>query len=174
MCYFDKFNIGNNNNYIEYIFNIEEPRIIKLLSYDKDDNFLFNKNEEIGDYLDLYINNNKINFCTKYNFKKIGKYQIKSNCERELIHVKKIFSKCYFSTFLNLLNFNTNNNNDNDMSDLFSDYSSLTSLNLSNFNTNKINNMECIFDGVPVYCKIITKSNKLLNKFKNDSILKYN
>ena len=43
--YFNEFKIGNSKNYIEFIFNIEKPRIIKLLNYDK--NFLFDKNEEI-------------------------------------------------------------------------------------------------------------------------------
>ena len=81
--YFNEFKIGNSNNYIEYIFNIKKPKIIKLLNYDKNNNFLFDKNEEIGEYFDVYINNNKINYCFEYNFKKIGKYQIKINWKKK-------------------------------------------------------------------------------------------
>jgi hypothetical protein len=53
-------NLKNSNNYIEYIFNIKNKEIIKLLNYDK--KFLFDKNEEIGEYFDIYIDNKKINF----------------------------------------------------------------------------------------------------------------
>ena len=47
--YFNEFKIGNSNNYIEYIYNIKNPGIIKLLNYDKSNGFLFDKNEEIGE-----------------------------------------------------------------------------------------------------------------------------
>ena len=66
-------NLKNSNNYIEYIFNIKNKEIIKLLNYDK--KFLFDKNEEIGEYFDIYIE--KINFCTQYNIKKLVNMKLK-------------------------------------------------------------------------------------------------
>ena len=86
----------------------------------------------------MYVNNNKINFCMEYNFKKIDKYLIKINCKRKLIHTKNMFYKC----------------------------SSLTSLNLSNFNTNNVTNIWYMFDGLNKDCKLICNDKKIINNFK--------
>ena len=58
------------NNYIVSNFNITNPAITKLLNYDKNERFLF---EEIEEYFDIYVNNEKIDYCSEYNFKKNGK-----------------------------------------------------------------------------------------------------
>ena len=117
--------------------NIEEPKNIKLLNYDKNNNFLFDKNEEIGEYFDIYINNNKINYCFEYNFKEIGKYQIKINWKKKLINTKNIFFDCCSLTSLNLSNFNTNNVTN--MSNMFYGCSSLKKENVKiNKNEKKI------------------------------------
>ena len=96
------------------------------------------------------MNNKKINFCVRYNFNKIGKYEIKINCKRELINAKHMFYECSSLTSLDLSNFNTNNVTS--MYCMFSDCSSLTSLNLSNFNTNNVTNMSYMFS----YCSSLT------------------
>ena len=68
---------------------------MKLLHYDKSNSFLFDKNEEIGEYLDIYINNKKINFCIEYNFETKGKYEIKINFKRELININQFKIKIH-------------------------------------------------------------------------------
>ena len=112
----------------------------------------------------MYVNNKKINFCIEYNFKKIGKYLIKINCKRKLIHTKNIFSYCSSLTSLNLSNFNTNNVNN--MSYMFYDCSSLTSLNLSNFNTNNVKDMSEIFPNIKKNkCELICYYDNLKKEF---------
>ena len=80
--------------------------------------------KQIKDNCELYLNGKKLDFSFEYIFKEEGIYIISIDFKNFLININYMFYNC----------------------------SSLTSLNLSNFNTNNINNMECIFDGIPVYC----------------------
>ena len=112
---------------------------------------------------ELFLNENKIDFCEKYQLPKEGKYIIKIIFHIPLININRIFRDCITLLSIDLSNFNTNNvnnmsnmfyncssltslsnfnnNNVNNKSNMFFNCSSLTSLNLSNFNTNNVNNM---------------------------------
>ena len=83
----------------------------------------------------MYVNNNKIN-DVKYNISKKGKYKLKIIVTKSLINMSQMFSDC----------------------------SSLTSLNLSNFNTNNVEDMTDIFYGLNGNCDVITLDNHLLEE----------
>ena len=79
------------------------------------DTYLYkNKKEEVKKYIEIYLNNKKIDL--EYKFKEIKEYKILIKFKRPL----------------------------NNMSEMFYNCSSLTSLNLSNFNTNNVNNMSLL------------------------------
>ena len=86
----------------------------------------------------LYLNYKKIN-DNYYIFSKIGNYKLKLLFKQYLI----------------------------DMSNMFSNCSSLTSLNLSNFNTNNVIDMNNIFLGINRSCNLICNDYKIINQFKN-------
>ena len=81
--------------------------------------------KEIKDKCEIYINENKIDFCYKYELE--GKNIIKIKCINSLNNINFMFFSCSSLTSLNLSNFNTNNVKD--MSYMFRNCSSLTSLN---------------------------------------------
>ena len=58
-------------------------------------------------------------------------------------------------------------NNITDMSNMFSNCSSLTSLNLSNFNTNNVNNMSEMFSDCSSLTSLNTKDERILKEWKN-------
>jgi surface protein len=88
--------------------------------------------EKMKEYFKIHINNKRIKSNLQYNFPRKGEYKIK-------IEIKKLL---------------------NNMSDMFSDCSSLTSLNLSNFNTNNVEDMNHMFYHIPESCKIIHDDKK--------------
>ena len=158
-CFAKKINLnlGTYINYIiEYIHKNDKNEIICEYNIEKDDimkeiqilNFnnnifslLFKNNLE--KYCDLYLNDEKIEFCWKYKFKKEGKYKIKIISKRLLNDMSCMFYYCSSLTSLDLSNFITINVKN--MSYMFSDCSSLTSINLSNFNTKNTNDMSFMF-----------------------------
>ena len=91
------------------------------------------------EYFEIYLEDNKIDFCFEYNFENQKKYKIKIKCIKLLNNMSDMFSYCSSLTSLNLSNFNTNNVNI--MSGMFSHCSSLTSLDFYNFNTNNVKYM---------------------------------
>ena len=65
--------------------------------------------KEIKDKSELYLNNQKIQFCFKYKFEKEGKNTINIIFNNLLKNTNFMFSGCSSLTSLNLSNFNTNN-----------------------------------------------------------------
>ena len=78
-------------------------------------------------YIEIYLNNKKIDFCYKYKFPKDGKYKIEIIIKNPLLNTNYMFYNLKKLSSLNLSIFNTNN--DKDMNNMFSGCSSLTSLN---------------------------------------------
>ena len=121
-----------------------------------------NNEKEIKENCELYLNENKIDFCYKYKFDKEGKYTIKIIFKKPLININYIFFDCNKLLSIDLSNFNTNNVTN--MSYMFFNCSSLTSLNLSNFNTNNVNNMNHMFSN----CSSLTSLN--LSNFNTNNV----
>ncbi len=65
--------------------------------------------KDLRDNYELYLNNERINFCVKYNFLKEGKYIIKIMCKKPLFNINHMFCYCSSLTYLDLSNFITNN-----------------------------------------------------------------
>ncbi len=99
--------------------------------------------EELRENCILYLNDQKIDFCFKYEFKKEGKYIIKIICKKPLKTTNYMFCECSTLTSVDLSNFNTENVTN--MNSMFRECSNLTYLNLSNFNTSKVTNMSHMF-----------------------------
>ncbi len=130
-----------------------------------------NNISEIKKNCDIYLNNEKIPFAFKCNFKKKGKNKIKIIFKKDITITNYLFCNCSLIQSLDLSNLNTNKvinmsfmfcgcsslkqldlsnfntNNVTDMSDMFNGCSSLKQLNISNFNTNNTINMSCMFAG---------------------------
>ena len=53
-----------------------------------------NNEKEIKENCELYINDNKINFCNKYKFIKEGKNIIKIKCKKYLTNISYMFYNC--------------------------------------------------------------------------------
>ena len=105
----------------------------------QEENKKYNNKEDFENSIDLFIDNQKINFQFKYKFPKENKYNLTIKIKKPLKNLRNMLSNCSSLTSLNLSNFNTNNVKD--MSGMFNKCSSLTSLNLSNFNTNNVKDM---------------------------------
>ena len=166
LCYYDiKKNLNEKENYLN------EP--IRILNSNENaKGFFVIKNEDhIKENCELYLNDEKIDFCYNYKFPKEGLYKLKILLNNELININHLFYKCnklrsldlsnlnktkvvnmnlmlYYCT--NLLNLNLSNfNTENviNMSSLFEFCSSLTSIDLSNFNTSNVIDMNNMFSG---------------------------
>ena len=143
----DKINI--NNILIKNIINNMKKNEIICEYENKNENLkhkLFNtkmQRNELKESLDLYLNNDKIDFCNNYTFKNRGKYNLKLIFNELYLIENLYFFDCSSLTSLNLSNFNTNIISD--MNDMFSDCISLTNLNLSNINTNNVTYMKKMF-----------------------------
>ena len=61
------------------------------------------------DNCELFLKENKIDFCEKYQFPKEGKYIIKIIFHIPLINIYRIFMDCITLLSIDLSNFNTNN-----------------------------------------------------------------
>ena len=142
ICEYDNKNKGNIQ-----IFNSYEE-VVRNNSWYKGKGI--ENEKEIKDNCEIYLNENKIDFCYEYELE--GKNIIKIKCINSLNNTNFMFFSCSFLTSLNLSNFNTNNVKD--MSYMFRNCSSLTSLNLSNFNTNNVKDMNEMFDSISKNCKI--------------------
>ena len=129
------------------------------------DTYLYkNEKEEVKKYIEIYLNNKKIDL--EYKFKEAKEYKILIKFKRPLTNMSYMFFKSSSLTSFNLSNFNTNNVND--MRSMFYECSSLTSLNLSNFNTKNVTNMIGIFEGLNNNCNIISNDEKIIhNKFNS-------
>ena len=165
--------IESKDNYIIGVFNIDSPNInkdVRIINTFED----FKKNggwpegkpneKEIKENIEIYVNNEKINFSYYYKFKKEGKYQIKYNFKKNLTNLGYLFCGCSSLTNINISNFNTKNVNN--MNNMFSDCKYLTNINLLNFNTKNVINMSYIFKG----CEYLT--NVDLSNFNTQNVNK--
>ena len=154
----EKIDIINiQENYIICNYNIKESeidehiQILNCLDTDKMnalkkklDNCTLNINQiEMEKSCELYLNEKKINFSTKYEFDYKGDYKIKIINTRLLTNLSFMFSSCSSLLTIDFSNFNTSNINN--MYSMFSKCSSLITLNLSNFKTSKVTNMMGMF-----------------------------
>ena len=79
-----------------------------------------NNEKEIKKNSELYLNDEKIDFCYKYKFPKDGKYTIQIIVKNPLSNTNYMFYKCNKLTSLHLFNFNTDNVEE--MCFMFSEY----------------------------------------------------
>ena len=122
-----------------------------------------NNEKEIKENCELYLNDNKIDFCYKYKFPQEGKYTIKIRFKKPLTNTNCMFIGCNKLSSIDLSNFNTSNVNN--MSNMFYNCFSLTSLNLSNFTNNNVKNMSKMFYN----CSSLNSLN--LSNFINTNII---
>ena len=157
----EKIDIINiKENYIKCNYNIKESQLdepIQIINYldkykmnelkeniSKINNFTLEINKkEMKKCCELYLDEKKIQFSTKYEFITKGEYIIKIINKRLLTNSSFMFSSCSSLLSIDFSNFNTSNINN--MYSMFSKCSSLTTLNLSNFNTSKVTNMMGMF-----------------------------
>ncbi len=168
--------LSNYENYITCIYEIVKPRIIQILNsyelnYQKNSNLKGENNGvEIKKNCLIYLNNLKIPFGFKCNFKKEGKNEIKIIFKNNITIANYLFSLCSSIKSLDLSNFDSSNvtnmsymfyncssltnlklsklNTKNviDMNNMFSNCSSITNIDLSNFNTDNVTNMSSMFE----------------------------
>ena len=137
-----------NRNEIIYNLNINKENLenkIQLLNYVEEGNFLFKwlYDNNLKECFCIYLNEENIQFCWKYQFKKEGKNKIKIISNQLLCNMNHMFSECNYITNIDLSYFNTINVWN--MSYLFNKCNSLINLDLSNMNTINVNNMEGMF-----------------------------
>ena len=160
-------NLKNNYKqyYIDYLSNINKQiKILDLINFNTLENTIIceyciqksnnnddlnrqilnykNKNE-LEEKCDLYLNDKRIDFCSTYKFPENGKYIIKLKFKKNIADISDIFSNCTSLISIDLSNFNTSNLNN--MNNMFYNCSSLTSLNLSNFKSHNIKYMDKMF-----------------------------
>ncbi len=196
----------SNNNFIICEYDIKEDNINKeiqiLNCFEqalKEKSYLsgIENEKELRENCELYLNDEKINFCFKYKFPREGKYKIKMAFKRYFTNINYMFYECSSLISLDLSNFltnkvinmkfmfhkckslsnislsNINTNNVYPMDYMFSECSSLTSLNLSNFNTNNVNDMRGMFYNSSSLTSL-NLSNFNTNNVNNMSYMFYN
>ena len=93
--------------------------------------------------IDIYINDEKIEFNTKYTSNEEGKIRVKFIFHKLLTSTALLFYQCSFLESIDLSAFNASNVTN--MYRMFSGCSSLESLDLSSFNTTNVTNMSDMF-----------------------------
>jgi len=166
-----KINDENKENQIIALYKINDNKKSKddkynILNYYgnnywENDKELNNK-KDFEELIDLFLNNQKIEFQFKFTFKQNKEYKIKMNIKEQLKNLRNMFYNCYSLTSLDLSNFNTNNVIN--MNNMFYNCSSLTSLNLDNFNTNNVTDMSYMFYN----CSFLTSLN--LSNFNTNNV----
>ena len=161
LIYENKKSKNEDNNYIICLYDIKNNEKKKKNPFDNPcrllntyENYLRETNcklgystyneQEIKENCELFIDNQKISFCYKYDFFKEGKYMIKFVCKESLINTNLMFYKCNKLLLIDLSHFITHNITN--MSYMFDSCSLLTSLDLSNFKNNNITNMSYAFN----------------------------
>ena len=94
-------------------------------------------------YIDIYINEQKIEFKTKYTSNERGEIRIKFIFHKLLTNTSFMFSDCSSLESIDLSSFNTTKVTN--MSSMFSDCSSLESIDLSSFNAINVADMSWMF-----------------------------
>jgi len=151
--------INNDQNYIVTEIYIEEKDINKKLRIlnsfeeykrnnkvwwmEKEDYNKYENEQEIKENIEIYINENKIEFSYYYTFNNKGKYNIKYKFKTLLTKTCFMFIGCDSLINIDLSNFNTQNVIN--MSCMLSECKSLININLSNFNTQNVIDMSEMF-----------------------------
>ena len=141
-------------NEIICIYNKQENEINLLHDYSHNTDdwseeekklYIEGKNNINEENIDIYINDEKIKFNSKYKNNEKGNIQVKFLFNKLLTSTNNMFSECSYLQSINLSSFNSVNVKD--MSWMFSDCSSLQSIDLTSLNTANVNNMSGMFDG---------------------------
>ncbi len=147
-------NILENNNYIKCEYEIKDEDInkeIQILNsfeeYKRQNQYIRGEENEkqIKESCQVYVNNQKINFCYKLRFSQKGKYQIKFIFKKLLTNINYMFSDCSSLISIDLSHFNSSNVTN--MRSLFLKCSSLKNVNFTNFDTYNVINMRGLFYG---------------------------
>ena len=171
----NKSNIIEENNYI--ISKYECSGLIQIINCYE---LLFQNNSylkgedngsEIKNNCDIYLNNEKIPFGFKCDFKNKGKNEIKIIFKKKITITNYLFYNCSLIKSLDLSNFKTDNVTN--MSYMFSGCSALNNLNLSNLNLINVTNMSSMFYGCTAL-KELNLSNLNLINVTNMSYIFYN
>ena len=170
--------INSQKNEINCVYNKKENTIKLLYNYDynQDDSNLSDELKEILNegknnlkFIDIYINDKKLEFDTKYTSNEQGHIRVKFIFHKLLTNTSCMFSWCSSLISLDLSSFNTTNVNN--MSYMFRCCSSLKSLDLSSFNTTNVNNMKYMFKECVSLkkenVKVSEKGEKILDKFSS-------
>ena len=96
-------------------------------------------------YMDVYINNQKIEFSYKYQLKEIKEVKVKFVFKKNLTNTSYMFYNCSHLKSIDLSSFITTNVKD--MGNMFGYCSLLQSINLSSIDTTNVKNMENMFYG---------------------------
>ena len=150
-----------NSNEIHCIYKSDKDEINLL------NNCVNNKeiNNQINKYnIDIFINDNQINFCYVYKTKTKEEIKVQFKFKKLLTNMSYIFYNCSSLKSIDLSSFNSLNVTN--MSFMFYKCSSLESIDFSTFNTSKVTNMSSLFRG----CSSLQYLN--LNSF-NTSNVKY-
>ena len=183
-------NNGNNLNEIKNeiicIYDKQKDEIDLLHHFNEDTNnwydnaknaYIEGKNNINERNIDIFINDKKIIFNTKYKSKEIGDIKVKFKFNKLLTSTSYMFRCCSSLTSIDLSSFNSSNVNN--MRGMFYSCSSLKSVNLSSFNTNNVNNMRGMFkkctslQSLDLSSFDITKANNLDSMFANCYNLKF-
>ena len=146
MGIFEEKEMKNEINCVYY----KKEETISLL-YDYSKSFLFNGEiKKVHDeaknnlkYIDIYINEKKTEFKTKYTSNERGEIRVKFIFHKLLTNTAFMFSRCSSLESIDLSSFNTTNVTN--MRGMFYDCSSLKSINLSSFNTINVTNISGMF-----------------------------
>ena len=120
-----------------YYFNIEWEKD----KYKKD--YLSGKKNINEKYIEIYINDKKIDFNTKYKSNEIGEITVKFKFKHLLTNATYMFYGCTSLISIDLSSFNTTKIES--MFGMFYCCSSLKSINLSSFNTTNVDSMRLMF-----------------------------
>ena len=133
-----------DNNFIITKYNIwpiDLKKEIQIINYS--DNINNSNKKEISESCEIYINNKKIIFQTKYIFEQEGEYIIKFQFSKLLTNISCLFSACSSLNYCDLSNFNSSKINN--ASSMFSGCSHLNNIDFSNFNTKNVTDLSLMF-----------------------------
>ena len=127
----------NEMNYeINCVYNKKEDTINLLYDYSQVASDWHDEAKNNLKYIDIYINEQKIEFKTKYTSNERGEIRVKFIFHKLFTNTSFMFYDCYYLKSIDLSSFNTTNVTN--MNSMFSDCSSLKSIDLSSFNTTNV------------------------------------
>ena len=135
--YKNKYEINLLHDYNLNLNNWNENKKKEYLNVKKINTKIFEK------YIEIYVNDKKINFDYKYNIKDSKEIKVKFKFKTLLTDTSYMFCECPSLKSIDLSSFNTTNVNN--MSYMFSYCSSLESIDLTSINSINVNNMSYMF-----------------------------